>query len=439
MRLSRRTLLRGLGAAVSLPFLEAMLPARGALAANAAPPRRLAFLYLPNGIMPEHFLPVGTGASWQASRVLVPLEPWRSDVLVLSGLDNIPNNQADAHGTMMAGVLTGEDVRNDRIFGAQEGQSIDQLIADRLRGATPYSSLELTSEASVGCFGTPQCAFLQNISYRSGRVPVPRDYDPRALFERLFGDQVDVGDPAVALRRRRDLLVVDAVAEDAARLRERLGRTDRTVLEEFLDTLFEVERQIVGAPTDATCAADVSATLPPDVLVPPFTISEHAEIMTDLLALAFRCDLTRVASWQLANEVSRRTYPELGVLEQHHRASHHGGDPALIEAIGKIGTWEMGFVARTIGRLAELKEFDGSRLLDHVGVLAFSSMSDPDPHSEHDLPVVLAGAMGGVIRPGRHLAFEDRPFADLLMALASGMGVDLSTFGAEGASPIELS
>lgn len=436
--LSRRTVLRGLGALVALPLLEAMIPSRGARATGTAPPRRLVFLHVPNGIMPQHFVPEGEGSAWVPSRVLAPLVPWRDDLLVVSGMQNVSNLGGDGHGLLMGGMLTGEKIRDGIVRGVHNGQSIDQLLADRLRGATPYASLELTSEAPVACGDGERCGYLHHMSYRDKDTAVPREQDPRALFDRLFKGVVGASDPAVALRRRRDLLVVDAIAEDAGQLRSTLGRTDQGVLDGYLESLFELERQLDGAPTNASCGADVARLLPSDRLMPPYTVEQHAHLMTDLVALALRCDLTRVASWQLANELTRRVYTNLGIVEQHHRASHHLGDPSDIELLGQICTWEMGLVAHFVGRLAELKEVDGSRLLDHTAVVAFAVMSDPDPHDFHELPIVVAGQMGGVVRTGRHLRQEGRPVAELWMGLAAGMGVELETFGEAGTVGVEL-
>lgn len=434
MRLSRRAVLRGLGAAVALPFLDVMRPAR---ATSTPAPRRFALVYLPNGIHPDHYTPTGTGTAWTASRVLQPLEPHRSALTVLTGLDNLPY-LSDGHGGPMTSALTGERLVERAPEGAWNGRSIDQVLADRLGSATPVRSLELTSEPNLSCFGSTTCAYYENVSWSDATTPVPREGDPRAVFERLFG-AIGVDSATAAQRRRRDLLVVDAVREDAARLSPKLGVEDRGVLDAFLESLFAVERQIDAPVVAETCDVDLADVIPPDALVPPYTVQRHTDLMADLIGLAFQCDLTRIATWQLGVERSRRAYPDLGVPDQHHRASHHGGDPVMLESIARICTWEMTRVERLIGRLATMTGSDGAPLLDHTALVAMAGISEPDRHVHTNVPMVIAGKLGGAITPGRLVAFEGRPLADLWLGLAAGLGVDdLGTFGERGTSPISL-
>lgn len=438
--LDRRTVLRGLGCAVGLPMLDAMVPSRARAAEPA--PQRLVVVYLPNGMWMPHWRPgtVGEGSAWALSPALEPLGPHKDDLLVLSGLRNVARGPDDAHATSISGFLTGENLLAP-LVGTTGGASLDQLLASARGGATPFASLELSSEGTLACVGRADCRWSESVSWLSATRAPPRERDPLALFERLFGAAGGPGGAArAAERRKRDLLVVDAVIEDSARLDALLGAADRARLDELTTALFELERALRTGGIDAACRQEVDTLVPAERLEDRLDDDQHARLMLDMIALALRCDLTRVVTWQVGNELSRRQFPWLGVDFQHHSTSHHLGRPQRIADLLTIGRWETGLVGHLLDRLAGLREPDGGRLLDTTLVVTGAGMGDPDPHAIVDLPVVLAGGASLGVRTGRHVDVGDRALGDLLLGLAHTYGLTaLRSFGAEGEQALSLS
>ena len=422
--LPRRTFLRGLGTAVGLPFLDAMTPA---FVSASAPVTRVAFIYTANGVIMRDWTPAETGAGFAFTKTLHPLEPFRDRVLVLTGLAHRngealgdgPGDHARAGASWLTGVhpkkTQGADIRN--------GLSVDQMLARDIGRTTPLPSLELGLQdvrMAGGCDSGYSCAYSNTVSWSSPTTPLPYETNPRRVFERLFGDG-DTTDPAVrAVRARQNRSLLDFVRGDAARLRARLGAGDRRKLGDYLDSVREVERRIQIAERRAASGADLPTLARPDG-VPP-TFEEHVRVMSDLIALAFQADLTRVATLMYSREGGNRTYRSIGVPDAHHGLSHHQNDPARMARLQLIDRHHVAMFAYLLGKLRDADDGGGS-LLDHAMVLYGSSLSDSNAHTHDDLPTVLAGGGSGALRGGRHLRYPDRtPMANLFVTLLDKLG-----------------
>jgi len=431
--ISRRAFLRGTGVALSLPWL-ASWPGRAAAA--APPPRRCAFLSFPNGAAMKHWVPEAAGGDFTLPFSLEPLAPIRDQVLVISGLDKRHSRQGDGHYAKTANFLTGMPVT--KTTGAElssGGVSVDQLIAQSLRGATPLPSLELSTEPVVSGVDS-NVGFTRlyggHISWESANRPVAREIDPRLVWDRLFSAAGPV-DPQ--RRQRRDSLL-DHVLEDARDVRGRLSRDDRHKMEEFLDAVRAVEQRLDHAAEgrDPPDPATLGATPPAGIPAEP---QRHVALMLDMIELAFRTDSTRVATFMFANDVSGRNFSFVeGVGGGHHELSHHEGKAEKIEQYRRIVRWHVEQFAGLVSRLAAIPEGEGT-LLDSTMLLCGSSMSDGNAHDPDNLPILLAGGGGGTIRGGRHLRIDgERPLCDLHLALARRMGVAAESFG-DSTAPLE--
>ena len=422
--LPRRTFLRGLGTAVGLPFLDAMTPA---FASASAPVTRVAFIYTANGVIMRDWTPAETGTGFAFTKTLHPLEPFRDRVLVLTGLAHRngealgdgPGDHARAGASWLTGVhpkkTQGADIRN--------GLSVDQMLARDVGRTTPLPSLELGLQdvrMAGGCDSGYSCAYSNTVSWSSPTTPLPYETNPRRVFERLFGDG-DTTDPAVrAVRARQNRSLLDFVRGDAARLRARLGAGDRRKLGDYLDSVREVERRIQNAERRDASGADLPALARPDG-VPP-TFEEHVRVMSDLIAVAFQADLTRVATLMYSREGGNRTYRSIGVPDAHHGLSHHQNDPARMARLQLIDRHHVAMFAYLLGKLRDADDGGGS-LLDHAMVLYGSSLSDSNAHTHDDLPAVLAGGGSGALRGGRHLRYPDRtPMTNLFVTLLDKLG-----------------
>jgi hypothetical protein len=423
-------MLQGVGAALALPLLDAMLPATARAASAEAAPRRLAFLYVPNGAHMPAWTPAATGADFALSPTLEPLAPFRQDVLVLSGLTldkaRANGDGAGDHARANATFLTGRQPRKTAGADLRVGVSVDQLAAQRLGQETRLPSLEIGCESGAqagNCDSGYSCAYSTNLSWRSESTPVPKLIDPRQVFERLFASEA----PAERLRRdraRKSLL--DFVAEDARRLHGQLGGSDRRKLEEYLSCVRDLEGRIQRA--------EQAARTPPTPTMPrptgmPAEYADHLRLLGDLLVLAFQADLTRVATFAFANDGSNRAYKSLGVPEGHHDLSHHGNDPAKHEKIQKINRFHVGQLAYLLGRLKAVREGEGT-LLDSCLLVYGSGISDGNQHNHDNLPILVAGKGGGTLKPGRHVRFpRETPLMNLYLSLLERVGVVLPAFG----------
>jgi hypothetical protein len=427
-RITRRAALRGLGVSIALPFLESLAPR--AAGAVSDPPWRLAFVYAPNGKHMADWTPATEGTGFELPPTLRPLERVRDSVTVLSGLaqktaDPGPDGPGD-HARAMATFLTG--VRPHKTSGAdvRVGPSVDQIAAAVLGKATRLPSLEVGCEGGKlagTCDNGYSCAYQTNLSWRTATTPMPKEVDPRLVFERLFGDRVRPGaDAARARREREHRSVLDFAAEDAADLRDRLGTNDRRKLDEYLTAVREVEARIQRAQPAVAVGRDTIAR-PTGV---PEDYREHARLLAELVALAFRADLTRVATFVLGNDGSNRSYREVGVPEGHHDVSHHGGDPAKHDKVRRINRLHVGRLAHLLGRLRDTPEGAGT-LLDRCVVVYGSGIGDGDRHNHDDLPILVAG---GGIRGGRHVRCNKAtPLANLHLTLLDKVGARLDMFG----------
>lgn len=430
--LDRRTVLRGFGAALSLPLLEGMLPSPlSAAPAPKKPPLRLAFLYVPNGIHMPAWTPKAEGKAFELPATLEPLAEFRDRLLVLSGLacDKARANGDGAgdHARAMAAFLTASQPRKTNGNDIRVGVSIDQVAALRLGGETRLASLEIGCEKGQlagSCDSGYSCAYSSNLSWRSPNTPNPKETNPKAVFERLFGS-ADPGENEQSrlLRQRRRLSILDMVREDAADLQRQLGGRDQQKLDEYLSSLRALELRIEKAAKGEE--APPGAVKPEG---PPKEYGEHLRLMADLLALAFRTDATRIATFAFANEGSNRNYKSIGVADGHHELSHHGNDKAKHEKIQKINRFHVEQLAYLLGKLKEAKEGE-SDLLDQTMLLYGSGIADGNAHAHDELPILLAGG-GAALKSGRHVRFKrNTPIANLYLALLDRLGVPQSRFG----------
>lgn len=429
--LSRRRLLRGFGTALGLPLLQRMLPAR-AFWADAPAPRRLAFLYVPNGAHMPDWTPAAEGALAELPHILAPLQPLRSRVSVLSGLTHDkarPNGDGPGdHARAGAAFLTGvQPLKTDGQV--RLGPSADQVAAARLGDATPFPSLVLGCEAggnSGECDSGYSCAYSSNISWVSDRVPAGKEINPRALFDRLFRGGEDAESAAARARRsERRASVLDFVQEDAGRLRRTLGSEDRAKLQEYLDGVRELERRLERSLRDRGSSVPDSAR-PAGI---PDDYGEHLGLMLELLALAFETDSTRVASLMFANEGSNRPYPMLGIAEGHHSISHHDHDPDKQRMIRDINRFHVEKLAAFLERLQRTQE-GGRSLLDAAMIVYGSAISDGNAHNHDHLPALLCGGGQGGLHPGSHRRYPaDTPMNNLHLALLDALGVHDAALG----------
>ena len=431
LSLPRRTFLRGVGATVALPLLDAMVPATTALAKSAAAPKtRMGFIYVPNGQALVNWIPEKTGADFDFKTILKPLEPYRNHVTVVSGLSNL---EAESRGLTTGphtrcGSVWLNGVRPKRTEGAdvQAGKTVDQYAADVLGKDSTLRSLEIALESNfnVGnCDNGYSCAYVNTFSWRTPTVPLPMEQNPRVVFERLFGD----GETVDARRRqmRRDKSLLDAVSSEIAGLQKTLGPSDKRLISEYLDAVREVEVRIQRAEQRSE-ATPSNLTAPVGV---PEVHAEFAELMYDLMLLAYQADITRVVSFQMAREQSSQTYPWIGVPEADHDMSHHGTDPEKTLKRTKINTYHMTNLAKFVGKLGKTPDGDGS-LLDHVMVMYGSGIGDGNVHSCHNLPLVVVGNGSGQLKGNRHMQYEmDTPAMNLGVTLLAKAGVPVEKVG----------
>lgn len=418
--LPRRTFLRGLGATVALPFLDAMAPA--ATAAGRAP-RRLAFVYIPMGMNPVPWTPSEVGRLSALSPTLASLAPFLRELTVVSNLELRNANTTGNHASANCAFLSCAKAKRTEGNDYQLGITVDQIAAQQVGRDTAIPSLELGTDliAQVGaCDNGYACAYQNNLSWSSATTPLPTEADPRVVFERLFGDGGSPADRRAELRRNASIL--DWVLQDVAQLRGRLGAADRSRVGEYLDAIREVERRIQQAERQSAESPLPDLDRPANV---PAVWEDHVKLMFDLLVLALRADATRIATFQLAREASTRTYPHIGVPEPHHPVSHHGNDPELLVKLGKINAHHVSLFGYVLEQLRGAADGDGS-LLDHSTLLLGSGMSNPDIHDHTNLPIVVV--RGG--RPGgRHVRYaEPTPLANLHLTLLEDVGVRLERF-----------
>jgi hypothetical protein len=432
-RISRRTILKGLGAAVALPWLESMGPLT-AWADNPSPmgsaiPNRMAFLYVPNGVHMADWRPTAVGADFVLPRTLEPLAEVRDSLTVLTGLtaDKArPNGDGPGdHGRAMAAFLTGCQPRKTDGADIRAGISVDQVAASRIGHQTRLASLEIGCDPSAmagNCDSGYSCVYSSTIAWRSATSPVPKINNPRLVFERLFGNGTD----ADRVRRDRNRQsVLDFVMDEARSLQPHLSGNDNLRLDEYFASIRDIEQRIQRA-------AQLPEPPRPDMPQPtgiPTNLQEHMRILCDLLVLAFQADVTRVSTFVLANEGSNRPYPIISVSEGHHDLSHHGNDATKQAKIARINRFHIQQYAYLLGRLRATREGDGS-LLDHCMVAYGSGNSDGNRHNHDDLPILLAGRGCGTINAGRHIRYpQDTPLNNLWLSMLDRMDCNIQSLG----------
>ena len=434
MSLPRRTFLRGMGAAIALPLLDAMVPALTPFAKAAAAPRtRFGAIYIPNGAIVDEFFPKSFGTNWAFTPILKPLEPFKNQLVVVKNLTRShPGSQVGDHAVSVGGYLTGVWPKRTEAEDVFANTTIDQVVAKQIGQDTPLPSLEVATEDFTGYVGACSpgfsCAYLNTISWSSPTTPLPMEINPRTVFERLFGQAGTAASRATHSRQQKSIL--DSITAEATDLQRSLGTRDRTRVTEYLDNLREIERRIQQA--EAHGASNVTVGAPIGV---PDSWEEHVGLLYDLVAAAWQADVTRVFTFMLARELSQRTYANLGVTEQHHTVSHHGNDPDKIAKNVKINTYHMQLFAKFLEKLRTTEDGDGT-LLDHSVVISGGGMGNPNGHLTDPLPVVCIG--GGMGTGYRHVELPTRtPVGDLWLSVAHKFGDHMKQFG-DGDAPIEL-
>ena len=421
----RRTMLRGLGASLALPLLDAMVPSMTALAATPANPvRRLGYVFIPMGANLGQWTPTGTGAITELSPILRSLAPVMDQVTVISNME-LRNAYPGTHATSNAAFLSAATSKWTESSDYELATTADQIAAKQIGQSTRLPSIELAMDllTTVGqCDNGYACVYQNNLSWSSPTTPLPAEAHPRMAFERLFGEGGSTAERRAELRKDASLL--DWVSEDISRLRSKLGPGDRNKVAQYLDSVREVERRIQRA--EAAAADSHMPDLDRPVGVPA-SYGDHAKLMFDLQVLALQGDVTRVTTFQLARETSTRTYPEIGVSDPHHPLTHHKNDPEKMARLAKVNAFHVSLFAYFLEKLKATKEGDGT-LLDHSLYLYGSGMGNPDVHDHVNLPTLVAGGAGR-FKGGRHIRYaEPTPLANLHLTLLDRVGVKLDSF-----------
>ncbi|MDA0816343.1 MAG: DUF1552 domain-containing protein [Planctomycetota bacterium] len=431
--ISRRSLLRGLGVSLALPTLPSLAtPARAAAA--AAVPTRMAFLYIPNGVNVDRWMPTGNGSDFSFGPSLEALTPFRSDLQFIRGLAQQhgfagPDGAGD-HARAVATILTGARPRKTAGADIKAGVSVDQVAASAIGKATRFPSLELSCDASRksgNCDSGYSCAYSFNMSWRSENQPATAETNPRLLFERLFGaGSGDERAASLAARQQEQKSILDFVLGEARGLSNSLGSNDRRKLDEYLNGVREIEQRVLAFKPESVVGV-------PDLALPdrpPTAYADHIRLMADMMILAFQTDATRIATFMLAHDGSNRSFPEIGVGDGHHNLSHHQGKEENLEKIARIDRFYGEQFAYVLARMRDIREENGRSLLDNSMVLYTSGLSDGNRHNHNDLPVIMAGSAGGRLTTGRNLVLgEDRPMSNLYLTMLDLMGAPQDGFG----------
>ena len=429
--LSRRTVLRGLGTTLALPLLDGMVPALAALAKTAAAgPRRFSVIYVAHGTAPGYWVPKNEGPAYELTTPLEPLAKFRDRMLVLSGIDNDvalqrPGDPRGGHGRMAPAFMCGVHAKPTQGADFRVGISIDQIAAGHVGKDTQLPSLQLSLEPvdfSGSCDSGYSCVYTNTLSWRGPTMPLPMEDNPRAAFERLFGD-AGSSDPAVRLQRLRERRsILDSVLAKANALNRSVGPSDQRRFEEYLQSIRDVERRIQTAESQSDRALPL-VTQPGSI---PETFPEYAKLMLDLQALAYQADLTRVCTFMMAKELSGRSYPEIGMSEGHHALSHHGDNPDKKALLARLNAHHTSMLAYFVDKLQSTSDGDGS-LLDHTVILYGSCHGDPNKHDPHELPIVVFGA--DQIKGGRHIRYSHAQLPNLHVTLLNKLGVPVERVG----------
>jgi hypothetical protein len=418
--LSRRTMLRVMGGAIGLPFLESMIPAFSSVArAEGATPRRFGVVYFPNGAIMQQFTPATVGPGFEFTPILKPLEPFKDSLAIVTNLTRShPGSQVGDHAVSAAGFLTGVWPKRTEAEDVLANTTIDQVVAKQIGQDTPLPSLELATEDFTGYVGgcSPgfSCAYMNTISWRTPTTPLPMETNPRAAFERIFGE---AGTPEERLERiRQQRSIFDSISEEASALQRGLGSRDRARVNDYIDNIREIERRIQQIERRNSS----EATAPNAPLGVPDSFDEHVDLMFALLAAAWQADVTRVFTFMMSRELSQRTYPQIGVTEQHHSVSHHLNNPDKMAKMVIVNTYYVRFFARFLDQIKSMDDGGGS-VLDHSLLIYGAGMGDSNSHASDPLPMVMVG--GGVGKGHRHIQVPTRtPVGCLWSTVANRFG-----------------
>lgn len=436
LQLSRRAFLGGASAAVALPLLEAMAPFGASAFAQDMKPNRMICYYVPCGIHMASWTPATEGANYALSETLAPLANVKNDLLVLTGLANLPA-RPDGPGDHAAG--TGSFITATHVFKTEgadimNGVSVDQVAAQANGAATRYPSLELGMDGggtTGNCDSGYSCAYARNISWAGPQTPMPKTVDPRAVFDRLFaGFDPQATADQVRKRKAYNTSILDYVLEDSGKLKTRLGTRDQQKIEEYLDGIRALETQIAALDEATLCGVPARPGT-------SYNVTEKAQVMSDLMVLAMQCDLTRIQTFMLANAGSGRVFDFLGISEGHHELSHHQGLAYNHDRLKQINLWEIQQFAYLVEKLKAATDAEGSSLLDSCAVFFSSEISDGNRHNHDDMPILLAGRANGALNPGRHVRYSSRPVANLFISMLRAQGVNATQFGDDGTGPLE--
>jgi hypothetical protein len=439
MAIPRRTVLRGLGTTLALPLLESMVPALAALAkTDAKVARRFSVMYVAHGYAPGYWIPKNDGPSYDLTLPLQPLAGFKDRMLLLSGVDNAaalqrPGDPRGGHGRMAPAFMCGVHAKPTQGADFQAGVSVDQIAAQHLGKDTQLPSLQLSLEPvdfSGSCDSGYSCVYTNTLCWRGPTMPLPMEDNPRAVFERLFGDSGTTDGKLRARRLREKRSILDSVLDKAQALGESTSPADRHLFDEYLQSIRDVEKRLETAEAQSSRELPVVAQ-PASV---PSTFPDYAKLMLDLQVLAYQADLTRVSTFMLAKELSGRTYPEIGVSEGHHALSHHGDQEDKLASLSKVNAHHTSMLAYFLERMKAIPDGDGT-LLDHSVVLYGSGHGDPNKHDPINVPLIVVG--GDLIKGGRHVRFDHQHVANVHLGLLHKLGVPAETVG-DGNQPIPL-
>jgi Protein of unknown function (DUF1552) len=436
LHLSRRTVLKGLGTAVALPLLEAMLPQSILGAAAKKMPLRMAFCYIPNGVNMYQWRVKGDGLDFELSPTLEPLQKVKDELIVFTGLKHqkaFANGDGPGdHARAMATFLTGCQAKKTAGADIKIGISVDQVAAQKVGKATKFASLELGCEGGKNagnCDSGYSCAYSANLSWRGESTPMSKEVNPRLVFERLFTNGFNQSDAERVKQEMYRKSILDFVAEDATNLKRALGVTDQRKLDEYLVGVREIEQRLQKAEKEAQDGSDPAKTDYPRPRGVPRDYGEHLKLMADMLVLAFQADLTRIGTFVFANDGSNRAYKQVGVSDGHHDTSHHGGNKEKLERLQKINQFHIQHFAYLLERLKSIREGHGT-LLDNCMIVYGAGISDGNRHNHNDLPVLLAGKGGGTLKTGRHITYtKEQPMTNLFLSMLDRMGAPVASLG----------
>jgi hypothetical protein len=434
--LPRRTFLRGMGVSLALPLLDSMIPASTLLAQTAArPSSRLGFVYVPHGAIMDKWTPATEGAGFELTPILKPLEPFRDQLNVVSGLGHSAADTTAVHSLSPTTWLSGVRPKATQGVDAYAGVTADQIAAQSIGQQTILPSMELATEDHSGLIGSCDrdygCIYMNTLSWATPTTPLPMEINPRKVFERMFGQGGSVAERQARLAEDRSIL--DVISRDAASLQLHLGPSDRQMMTQYLDNIREIERRIQRAEGSQ---GDQDLLLPTRPAGVPFDYQEHVRLMYDLMTLAYQANITRVVSFMISREVSNRTYPQVGVTDGHHAVSHHQNREEKMEKNVRIQTFNVGEFGYFLDRLRSTPDGDGS-LLDHATILYGSNMSNSNAHDHFPLPNIVVGGAAGRMQGGRHLRYPDHtPMTNLLVSMLDKAGVEQTSLGdSSGALP----